>query len=75
MFIAKRTTIEIDIDNVNVDKRYFNFDFTISVDGEEKLKSSYNDDYDGEDKKEMKRLLEDGYAVQLVLKNYTLEYV
>ena len=73
--MTKRTTIEIDIDNIKVDKRYFNFDFTISINGEEKLKSSYNDDYDGEDKKEMKRMLEDGYAVQLVLENCTLEYV
>lgn len=65
-----RVQINIDIDNIKVDKRYFSFDYKIEINGELKKEDNYNDSYDGEDKKWMKKALENGYAAQLVLENY-----
>lgn len=67
------TTIDIKIANIKADKRYFYFDFEIRVNGELKIKDSYSDDYDGEDKKEIKKSLKNGYAQCLILENYANE--
>lgn len=67
-----KTVIEIEIENIKVEERYFNFDFTIKVNGEEKKKDSYNDSYDGETE-EIEESLKNGYATQLVMESYSSE--
>ncbi len=65
-------TIKVQIDNFEVDEKYYWFDYKIYVDNELVIEEEYNDDHCWENLEEFKclMLLEDE-AVKLALDKYT----
>ena len=62
-----RYDIQIEIDNFEVDEKYFTFDYRVYVDGEIKDEGQINDDYEnGYLPEGQKELLMDGEALNLV---------
>ena len=65
---ANRGTIyEVHIANINVDKKYFFFDYIVLLNGEEKDKGQYESDHAWDNLEEFKTMLKEGYAVELAI--------
>lgn len=60
-----KTTIEIEINDLQVGDGVYGFDYTYSINGKKK-KGFYSSDYDV-DTEEFRKILEKGEAVQIVL--------
>lgn len=68
-----KTIIEVEISNIEVDERYFSFDYKITLNGKA-TKGCYESDYEnGDTPKQWKKFLENGYAVKLALEDYSQE--
>ncbi len=68
-----KTIIEVEIQNIKVDERYYSFDYVITVNGKKGRKQVYESDYEnGDTPKQWKRTLEKGYAVEMALQDFTL---
>ena len=70
--LRRKTIIEMDISNIKVRDNYFTFDYSVKVNGEEKIAGIYNETF-SIDKKTMERALNEMYAEQLILENYASE--
>ena len=58
----------IEIDNIYVGDRFYEFDYTIKLDGKKQRTDHYESDYEnGMTKKEFKKHLKNGSALDLVL--------
>lgn len=69
----KKYNLEVIIENIEVDDRYYSFDYTILLDSKEIQKDKYSNDYcNGDTKEQFKKLLEDGYALELALEDFSL---
>lgn len=63
-----RETIEIEVSNIDVDTRYYSFDYKIKRNGKIVKDSSYSDDHSWDnDFENFKKLLEKSFAVELAL--------
>lgn len=63
-----KTIIEVTIENIDIDDKYYSFDYTIVVNGKQMSKSEYESDHVWSDDKEgFKKTLEEGEAVKLAL--------
>ena len=63
-----KTIIEVEIDNIDVDWRYYGFDFKITVDGVIVKEESYENDHAwGADQKNFIEHLEEGGAMRTAL--------
>lgn len=58
--------IMVQIDNIEIDEKYYSFKWKALV-GKKKYSGKYDSDYDGYTKKEMVKILEKGYALEIVL--------
>lgn len=58
--------ITIQIDNIQVDEGYYSFDWMARI-GTKKHTGSYDDSYEGHTKRGMRQVLEEGYALEIVL--------
>jgi hypothetical protein len=61
-----KTKIEIEVSDIKVGEKYFSFRYLIARDGKLK-KKKYESDYSCRTAEEFKKVLEDGYALQLAL--------
>jgi hypothetical protein len=63
-----KTTIEVEITNLEADENYYSFKYSITVDGEHKGDGEYESDHAWQNDIEgLKKMLEDGEAVKLAL--------
>ena len=69
----RRTTIEIETNNIKIRDQYFTFDYSVNVNGKEKIAGIYNDTFSISKQAMKKALDEEMYAEQLILENYTSE--
>lgn len=58
--------INIEIDKISVDERYFNFKWKATI-GKKKRSGKYESDYEGHTPMQMIKILEKGHALELVL--------
>ena len=58
--------IEIEIDKIKVDERYYSFTWKAQI-GKKTYKGKYDDSYEGSTQTEMKKILEKDYALEIVL--------
>ncbi len=64
-FLSK---IEVEISNIEVDERYYTFNYRVTLNGKLKDKGEINDDYEnGDTPKQWKKTLEQGEAVNLAI--------
>ena len=63
----KKYTIAVGIGQIAVDERYFSFQYKIFVDGELNSEGEYQSNHTWENTKAFKRLLENGYALELAM--------
>lgn len=62
--------ITVEIKNIKCADGYYSFDYTIKRSSTKHVqKDSYSSDFDSMGDKAMKKLLENGYAVELALEN------
>ena len=62
-----RTKIEIEIKKIKVEKTYFCFEYSVTVNDKFIETDVYDNSHSWEDKKAFKKILKDGYAVSLVV--------
>jgi len=68
-----KTIIEVEIKNINVEDRYYSFEYTIKVNGDIHTEEIYENDHDwADDKQGFKKLLRGGYAVELAMEDFEL---
>ncbi len=68
-----KTIIEIDISDIYVEDGIFSFDYVVTYNGKKRKKESYDSDYDTHTARAFKKILEDHYAVTLVLERISEE--
>ena len=67
------TIIKVEISNIEVDERYYSFDYVITVNGKKRKKEKYDSDYEnGDTPKQWKKYLEKGYAVECALQDFEM---
>ena len=62
-----KTKIEVDINNIKVEKGYFSFDYIVIINDKVIEENTYDNSHSWNDKKAFKKLLKDGYAVSLAI--------
>ncbi len=62
-----RTKIEVEIKKIKVEKTYFCFEYSVTINDKFIETDTYDNSHSWEDKKAFKKLLKDGYAVSLVV--------
>ena len=62
-----KTKIEVDINNIKVEKGYFSFDYIVIINDKVIEENTYDNSHSWDDKKALKKLLKDGYAVSLAI--------
>ena len=62
-----KTKIEVDINNIKVEKGYFSFDYIVIINDKVIEENTYDNSHSWDDKKAFKKLLKDGYAVSLAI--------
>ena len=67
-----KTKIEVEINKIKVQKKYFCFEYSVTINDKFIETSVYDNSHSWEDTKALKKLLKDGYAVSLVVQ-YVLE--
>lgn len=69
-----KTKIEIEVDNIKVDDRYYSFEYKVWVDGKMKIEDVYDSDHEwSDDKKGFKDHLKNGGAVHTVLDKISIK--
>ena len=71
--ISKRITLEIIVDNIKVDERYYSFDYKVLVDGKVQRNGNHSDSHEVE-KYIMEDWLKDTYAYDIVLEHYGFDF-
>lgn len=70
-----RYNLEVTIENIEVDEKYFSFDYTVMLGAEILKGDSYSDDYcNGETPEEFRKTLENGWALNLVMQDLEGEF-
>lgn len=63
-----KTTIEVEITNLEADENYYSFEYSITVNGKHKGSGEYDSDHSwGNDIKGLKKMLKEGEAAKLAL--------
>ena len=62
-----KTKIEVEIKKIKVQKTYFYFEYSITINDKFIETDFYDNSHSWNDKKAFKKLLKDGYAVSLVV--------
>lgn len=63
--------IEVEIKNIDVDNRYYSFEYIIRKDGKVIMEKNYENDYqNGMTEKEFKEFLKGSYALGIALVQY-----
>lgn len=62
-----KTKIEVEIKKIKVQKTYFCFEYSITINDKFIETDFYDNSHSWNDKKAFKKLLKDGYAVSLVV--------
>lgn len=63
-----KAQIEVEISNIDVDERYYTFNYKVTLNGKLKDKGEINDDYEnGDTPKQWQKTLEQGEAVNLAI--------
>ena len=62
-----KTKIDVDINNIKVEKGYFSFDYIVIINDKVIEENTYDNSHSWNDKKAFKKLLKDGYAVSLAI--------
>ena len=63
-----KTTIEVEITNLEADEYYYSFEYSITVNGKHKGSGEYESDHAWQDDlKGLKKMLKDGEAAKLAL--------
>lgn len=71
-----KTTIEIEIKNIDVDDMYYSFDYKVTINGILCEEDSYSNDYcNGDSPKEFKQYLKDGGAIQCVFDQFDFDTI
>ena len=67
-----KTKIEVEIKKIKVQKTYFCFEYSVTINDKFIETDFYDDSHSWDDEKAFKKLLTDGYAVSLAIQ-YVLE--
>ena len=62
-----KTKIEVEISKIKVEKTYFCFQYSVTINDKFIETDVYDNSHSWEDKKEFKKLLKNGYAISLVV--------
>ena len=63
-----KTTIEVEITNINTDQWYYTFDYSITINGNHKASGEYQSDHAWQDDlKGLEKMLKEGEAAKLAL--------
>jgi len=63
-----KTTIEVEITNLEADEHYYSFEYSVTINGKYKGGGEYDSDHDWQnDIKGLKEMLKDGEAAKLAL--------
>ena len=62
-----KTKIEVEIKKIKVQKTYFCFEYSVTINDKFIETDFYDNSHSWEDKKEFKKLLKNGYAISLVV--------
>ncbi len=69
-----KTKIEIEISKMDVDERYYQFDYKVFLNGKKIKEDVYCNDYEnGMTKAEWRSFLKRGYAVQEIIESLQIE--
>ena len=69
----KKYNLEVEIKNIEVEDRYYSFNYKITLDGKVRKQEYYEDDFDnGMTDKEWKEELESGYALECALQDFEI---
>ena len=60
-------TIEVEIKDIEVDERYFSFEYIVRRNGRVIANDPYDSDHDWEDLDAFKKMLEEGHALTLAI--------
>ena len=65
--------IEVEVDNIEVDNKYYSFDYKITRSGKVVSDSSFSSDHSwGDNFEKFKDLLKTSFAVELALENFPI---
>jgi hypothetical protein len=71
-----KTTIEVEITNLNIDRHDYSFDYSITINGKHKSSGEYNSGHVWHsDIKGLKEVLKAGEAVKLALESFWLNNI
>ena len=59
--------IVIKVTDIKVDEKYYSFNWSYSLNGGKRKTGHYSNDYDGQTAEHFKKVLQNGYAYEIVL--------
>jgi hypothetical protein len=72
--IKNKIILETEISNIEVDDRYYSFDYVVIKNGKRGKKQEYSNDYEnGDTPEEFKKYLEEGGALNIIYEEYIQE--